>query len=104
MILPNFIIVIKKFQIRDIQKTDIGIYKCQGILENTSKNKTFAEVTLQLSGGLPSVIYDNSTKSIVVKEGQPVNLKCYANGFPKPIVSWRRPKNLTLPTGNSIYR
>lgn len=50
------------------------------------------------------IIFDNSTKSLVVYEGQPVNLECYAGGFPIPRVSWRRLKNQILPMGGSVYR
>lgn len=65
-------------------------------------NKISAEVELEVRR--PPIISDNSTRSLVVNEGQPVVLECYAGGFPLPRVSWRRENNAILPTGGSIYR
>lgn len=61
-----------------------------------------AEVELQVRR--PPIISDNSTQSLVVSEGQPVMLECYASGFPPARISWRRENNAILPTGGSIYR
>lgn len=61
-----------------------------------------AEVELQVRR--PPFISDNSTRSTVVSEGQPVTLECYAGGFPQPKISWRRENNAILPTGGSTYK
>lgn len=87
-------------QIKDIQETDAGYYQCQVIISVI--NKISAEVELQVRR--PPVISDNSTRSVVVSEGQPVRLECYANGWPIPRISWRRENNAILPTGGSIYK
>jgi len=60
--------------------------------------------SVQLVVRRPPYISDNSTRSLVVKEGQLVELECYAGGFPKPRISWRRANNKILPIGGSIYR
>lgn len=65
-------------------------------------NKISAEVELEVRR--PPIISDNSTRSLVVNEGQAVKLECYAGGFPVPRVLWRRENNAILPTGGSIYR
>nr|CAD7424595.1 unnamed protein product [Timema monikensis] len=87
-------------QIKDIQETDAGYYQCQVII--ALNNKISAEVDLQVRR--PPIISDNSTRSLVVSEGQSVKLDCYAGGYPPPRVSWRRENNAILPTGGSIYR
>ncbi|XP_012288477.1 lachesin [Orussus abietinus] len=87
-------------QIKDIQETDAGFYQCQVLI--SVNNKISAEVELQVRR--PPIISDNSTRSLVVSEGQPVQLECYAFGFPTPRISWRRENNAILPTGGSIYR
>ncbi|XP_001945161.1 lachesin [Acyrthosiphon pisum] len=87
-------------QIKDIQETDAGYYRCQVLLG--LNNKISADVELEVRR--PPIISDNSTRSLVVNEGQPVKLECYAGGFPSPRVSWRRENNAILPTGGSIYR
>ncbi|MCL4134111.1 UNVERIFIED_CONTAM: hypothetical protein GTU68_015239 [Idotea baltica] len=51
----------------------------------------------------PPIISDNSTRSVVVSEGTPVRLECYAGGVPIPKVSWRRENNALLPTGGSVF-
>lgn len=65
-------------------------------------NKISAEVELEVRR--PPIISDNSTRSLVVNEGQAIKLECYAGGFPAPRVLWRRENNAILPTGGSIYR
>lgn len=87
-------------QIKDIQETDAGIYQCQVII--SLSNKESADVLLQVRR--PPVISDNSTRSVIVSEGQQVTLECYASGYPPPKISWRRENNAILPTGGSIYR
>ena len=52
----------------------------------------------------PPIISDNSTRSVVVVEGQKVILKCYASGYPPPEIYWRRQDNAVLPTNTSIFK
>lgn len=59
---------------------------------------------MELQVRRPPIISDNSTRSIVVSEGQTVLLECYAGGYPRPKISWRRENNAILPTGGSIFR
>ncbi|XP_077290004.1 septate junction protein lachesin [Arctopsyche grandis] len=87
-------------QIKDIQETDAGWYMCQVMI--STNNKISADVELQVRR--PPIISDNSTRSIVVNEGQNAHMECYAGGFPPPIISWRRENNAILPTGGSIHR
>uniref|UniRef100_A0A182Q3U4 Ig-like domain-containing protein n=1 Tax=Anopheles farauti TaxID=69004 RepID=A0A182Q3U4_9DIPT len=83
-------------QIKDIQETDAGIYQCQVVLSVT--NKITAEVPLNVRR--PPSISDNSTQSLVVSEGQPAQMECYASGYPVPQITWRRENNAILPTAN----
>lgn len=53
-------------QIKDIQETDAGFYQCQVLI--SVSNKIAAEVELQVRR--PPIISDNSTRSIVVSEGE----------------------------------
>ncbi|PSN51322.1 Lachesin [Blattella germanica] len=87
-------------QIKDIQETDAGYYQCQVLI--SLNNRISAEVDLQVRR--PPIISDNSTRSLVVSEGQSVKLECYAGGYPPPRITWRRENNAILPTGGSIYR
>ncbi|GAB0096215.1 Lachesin [Sergentomyia squamirostris] len=86
-------------QVKDIQETDAGIYQCQVILSVV--NKITADVELQVRR--PPVISDNSTQSIVASEGKSVQMECYAGGYPRPTITWRRENNAILPTGGSTY-
>ncbi|XP_076232625.1 septate junction protein lachesin isoform X1 [Calliopsis andreniformis] len=87
-------------QVKDIQETDAGFYQCKVLI--SLNNYVTANVELQVRR--PPIISDNSTRALVVSEGQPVQLECYAGGFPAPRISWRRENNAILPTGGSIYR
>lgn len=64
-------------------------------------NKITSEIRLAVRS--PPVISDNSTQSVVISEGKSVSLECYASGFPRPTIHWRRENNALLPTGGSIY-
>lgn len=89
--------------IEEIQETDAGIYKCEVII--SLNNKVSAEVELIVRR--PPVISDNSTRSVIVSEGETVYLYCYASGYPQPTISWRRDNSAALSTGRtggSIYR
>jgi len=50
----------------------------------------------ELLVGRSPFIYDNSTKSLVVVEGQSVQLACFAGGYPTPRVFWKKPNNSIL--------
>ncbi|XP_063973121.1 lachesin [Diachasmimorpha longicaudata] len=87
-------------QIKDIQEIDAGIYTCKVYTSLVSDES--AQVELQVRR--PPYISDNSTRAIVVSENEPVELYCYAGGFPTPRISWIRENRAVLPTGGSIYR
>jgi len=87
-------------QIKDLQETDAGSYQCQILIGVNNRVTANVDVLVRM----PPVISDNSTRSLVVSEGQEVKLECYASGFPLPKISWRRENNVILPTGGAIYR
>ena len=87
-------------RIEDIQETDGAVYQCQVIIALTDKEQ--ADVPLIVRR--PPIISDNSTRSVVVVEGQKVVLKCYASGYPPPEIYWRRQDNKRLPTNTSIHK
>lgn len=87
-------------QIRDIQSSDSGIYKCVIFLSTIN----YISKEMELSVYSPPLIYDNSSSTIVVSESNPVNLECYAGGTPKPLISWKRENDALLPTGGAVYR
>jgi len=87
-------------QIKDIQENDQGKYQCQVLLTVTEKISADVSVSVRI----PPIIFDNSTRSVIVSEGEGVKLECYAGGYPAPIVSWRRENYAVLPTGGSQYR
>jgi neuronal growth regulator 1 len=87
-------------QVKDLQETDAGTYQCQILIGVSNRVTANVDVLVRI----PPVISDNSTRSLVVSEGQSVTLECYASGFPLPRISWKRENNALLPTGGSIYR
>ena len=86
-------------QIKDMQETDAGIYRCQVILSVTSIISADVEVQVRR----PPIISDNSTQSIVASEGKAVQMECYAAGYPRPTITWRRENNAILPTGTNYF-
>ena len=87
-------------QIKDIQDSDAGVYKCQILISQNSQ--VSREVRLQVHS--PPIFYDNSSSTVVVSEHKPVHLECYAGGVPRPQISWKRENNAILPTGGPTYK
>ncbi|KAF2354652.1 Immunoglobulin I-set [Trinorchestia longiramus] len=87
-------------QIKDLQESDGGEYLCQVLISRT--NRVTASVHLLVRR--PPYILDNSTRTVVVSDGDSVKLECYAGGVPIPSISWRRENNAILPTGGSIFK
>jgi len=69
-----------------LQETDGAIYQCQVLIALTDKET--ADVPLIVRQ--PPIISDNSTRSVVATEGQRVELKCYASGYPPPGMTFNR--------------
>ena len=69
-------------QIKDVQRTDEAVYQCE--IQVSTTNKVSKYVNLKVSQ--PPVILDNSTRSVVVQEGQEAELLCDAAGSPQPQV------------------
>ena len=82
------------------QETDGAVYQCQVIIALTDKET--ADVRLIVRR--PPIISDNSTRSVVAYEGQRVELRCYASGYPPPEIYWRRQDNAVLPTNTSVWK
>jgi len=87
-------------QIKDVQRTDEAIYQCEIIVGIINKVTKYVELKVSQ----PPVITDNSTRSVVVQEGNQAELQCHAIGSPAPLVSWRRENNAILPTGGIMLR
>jgi len=87
-------------KIRDIQETDGSTYQCQVLI--SLRDIVKADVPLIVRR--PPIISDNSTRSIVSYEGQTVELRCYASGYPLPDIYWRRQNNAPLPTNSSTFK
>ncbi|XP_027849989.2 lachesin-like [Aphis gossypii] len=84
--------------INDIQEDDASIYRCDLIIGFNAEISYYTELLVRR----PPFIYDNSTKSLVVEEGQSVQLACFAGGYPTPRIFWRKPNNAILTIGNIL--
>ncbi|XP_022235164.1 lachesin-like, partial [Limulus polyphemus] len=91
--------LLRSLTISKIQETDAGLYQCQVIIGAIGKITADVHVLVRI----PPVISDNSTRSIMTSSGSTVSLYCYAMGYPKPRISWRREKNVLLPTGLAVF-
>ncbi|CAG0919293.1 unnamed protein product [Notodromas monacha] len=77
------------FSIRDITETDEGLYVCQVVV--STQESVYAEVNVLVLR--PPTISDESTRSLIVSDGDDFRLDCIATGYPEPTVTWRRAKN-----------
>jgi len=72
-----------------IHEVDTGRYSCQIVVGTANKITAETDVIVRI----PPIISDNSTRSVITTVGSNVDLLCYAFGYPKPSISWRREKN-----------
>ncbi|XP_055707333.1 lachesin-like [Phlebotomus papatasi] len=84
-------------EIKDVTENHAGIYKCSISSENTPS------ATVELRVRIPPEITDNSTNSVIAIEGESVELKCFAMGYPQPRIFWRREDNAVLPTEERFH-
>lgn len=88
------------FKITKIEATDMGAYECQVILTATDK------ITKKLNVAIkhPAIISEENTpKSMLVTEGQNLEISCHADGFPQPTISWERENRAIMPAGGSSF-
>jgi len=82
--------------ITNIEASDMGAYECQVIVSATDK----VTKKLNLSVKHPPIISEERTqKSVLVTEGQNLEVNCHATGFPQPTLSWTREDNTLMPAG-----
>ncbi|KAF0761910.1 lachesin-like [Aphis craccivora] len=84
--------------INNIQEDDASIYRCDLITGFNDKISGYTELLVRG----PPFIHDNFTNSLVVEEGQSVELACFAGGYPTPRVFWRKPNSGILAIGNIL--
>uniref|UniRef100_A0A1B0D4F3 Ig-like domain-containing protein n=1 Tax=Phlebotomus papatasi TaxID=29031 RepID=A0A1B0D4F3_PHLPP len=78
-------------QISNIGSTDMGIYECQIFVSFDERPTSSVELLVRH----PPVISEKlSTRVAQVAEHQPVNLECYADGYPRPSITWTRDGNV----------
>ncbi|XP_053207972.1 lachesin-like [Panonychus citri] len=84
-----------KLHIRDVREVDNGEYMCRITMVSSSSN---IQASVNLTVRIPPVISDDSTRHVITSVNtSKVTLKCFANGHPKPRISWRRDGNKELP-------
>ncbi|XP_055851907.1 protein amalgam [Episyrphus balteatus] len=89
------------FKIAKIEASDMGSYECQVIVSAIDK----VTKSLKLSVKHPPIVSEEKTpKSVSVKEGENIEVTCYADGFPKPNLSWKREDNSIMPAGGTFHR
>ena len=89
--------------LKEVQQKDAGVYMCQvnsdpmvfKVHIHAYSLTTCMKIMLFQKGNLivvvsPTIIDDQSTSSVSVIEGNEANLKCSADGMPRPKVRWRK--------------
>ncbi|XP_059620977.1 lachesin-like [Phlebotomus argentipes] len=83
-------------QISNLESSDTGIYECLIFISFDERPSSSVELFVRHP---PIVSEKLSTKVAQVAEHQPVNLECYADGYPRPTITWTREYNALMPGG-----
>lgn len=87
--------------VTDIKQSDSGIYVC--ILEALEqKEKVLQNVELQVRTP-PRILESLSTPKIETEEGAEIILRCTADGYPRPTITWTRQNDGILPEGGKTF-
>ncbi|XP_052807003.1 protein amalgam-like [Mya arenaria] len=85
-----------RLKVQNVQVDDQGLYICRVQLHT----QQFANVSRMIKVVQRPQVIDIFTSSNMVKEeGAPTELKCAADGIPKPLISWERAGGGILPSG-----
>uniref|UniRef100_A0A336M5D4 CSON010924 protein n=1 Tax=Culicoides sonorensis TaxID=179676 RepID=A0A336M5D4_CULSO len=83
-------------KIKNIEVHDSGIYECQMVANFTTKITQVVELYVRSP---PQIIDKATTLQVSVEENEDVKLKCYADGYPRPRITWTRDGGAILPAG-----
>ncbi|XP_055680246.1 lachesin-like [Lutzomyia longipalpis] len=87
-------------QISNIESSDMGLYECQIFISFEERPSSSVELLVRH----PPIISEKlSTKVAQVPEHQLVNLECYADGYPRPSITWTREYNALMPGGGHKF-
>jgi neuronal growth regulator 1 len=87
-------------KIKDIVNSDAGIYECQIVLTSTEKKISIVELQVRHA---PLINEALSTPTVLVGVGEPAELKCFADGYPRPTITWKREYDTILPIGGASF-
>jgi len=74
-----------KLHLRNVVEADRGCYMCQINTEQMKQQLGCLDVNVP-----PDIDYLQTSKDVVVQEGDNVTLTCRASGHPRPTITWRR--------------
>jgi len=74
-----------KLHLRNVVEADRGCYMCQINTEQMKQQLGCLDVNVP-----PDIDYMQTSKDVVVQEGDNVTLTCRASGHPRPTITWRR--------------
>ena len=83
-----------------LDRDDIGNLTC--FLADTGN--THVTLTRFLDVHSEPIILESSTKDVDLSVGASEELKCYAQGYPKPVIYWLRADGRLFPDGTIIHR
>ncbi|CAD7086455.1 unnamed protein product [Hermetia illucens] len=76
-----------QLRIRDVRESDRGWYMCQINTDPMKSQVGYLDVVVP-----PDILDFETSRDIVVDEGQNATLTCSASGLPPPTITWRREK------------
>ena len=80
-----------KLHLRAVVEADRGCYMCQINTERMKQQNGCLDVNVP-----PDIDYLQTSKDVVVQEGENVTLVCRASGHPAPRITWRREDGDTI--------
>uniref|UniRef100_T1JWQ7 Ig-like domain-containing protein n=2 Tax=Tetranychus urticae TaxID=32264 RepID=T1JWQ7_TETUR len=80
--------------IKNVTENDRGTYMCEVNSEPMISRKAYLDILVP-----PSIVDNETSSDTVLDERSKLSLHCKANGYPTPVIIWRREDGKNLSTG-----
>lgn len=100
---PRFIVTATQdsliLQIKNLEYTDAAVYQCQVFVSANYKDTATVDLLIKHPPKITKDIEVNPSPAVL---NSTVELRCTADGYPAPSISWKRAGDILIPSGGNI--